>query len=52
MKLAPPIGQTFPENRDIVIRPLVRIAARTGAEQDDTFDPIAAELIEGSVKAP
>jgi hypothetical protein len=52
MKLAPAIGQIFEEYRDIVIRPLVRIAARTGPEQHDAFDPIAVELIEGSAKAP
>jgi hypothetical protein len=30
----------------------VRIAARTGAEQHDAFDPIAVELIEGNAEAP
>jgi hypothetical protein len=51
MKLAPPIGQTFPENRDIVIKPLVRIAARTGAEQ--TGRRVRADRrLEGSAKAP
>lgn len=52
MKLAPPIGQIFQEYRDIVIRRLVRITARTGAKQHDAFNPIAVELIEGSAKAP
>ena len=47
MKLAPAIGQIFEEYRDIVVRRLVRIATRTGAEQHDAFDPIAVELIEG-----
>jgi hypothetical protein len=32
MKFAPAIGQIFQEYRDIVIRRLVRIAARTGAD--------------------
>jgi hypothetical protein len=52
MKLAPPVGQTFHEHRDIVVRRLVRIAARTGAEPHDAFDPIAVEFIEGSAEAP
>ena len=52
MKLAPAIGQIFEEYRDIVIRRLVRIAARTGAEQHDAIDPIAVELIEGGAEAP
>ena len=51
MKLAPAIGQIFEEYRDIVIGRLVRIAARTGTEQHDAFDPIAVELIEGDAEA-
>src|SRR5438477_1990016 len=52
MELAPPIGQIFQKHGDIVIRPLVRIPARAGAEEHETFDPIAVELIEGRAKAP
>src|SRR5205085_1121840 len=51
MKLAPAIGQIFEEYRDIVIGRLMRIAARTGAEQHDAFDPIAVELVEGGAEA-
>src|SRR5437763_155251 len=51
MKLAPAIGQIFEEYRDIVIGCLVRIAARTGAEQHDALDPIAVEFINGGAEA-
>jgi transposase len=52
VELAPAIGQTFEEYRDIVIGRLVRIAARTGAEQHDAFDPIAVKFIQRNAKAP
>jgi hypothetical protein len=52
MKLAPAIGQILQEYRNVVVRPVVRIAASAGAEQHDALDPIAIELIEGGANAP
>ena len=47
----PAVGQVVEEDRDVVIRTLSRITARTGPKQHHALDPVAVHLVESGAEA-